>query len=68
LGAPTREETAGDVTYVVVPAVYSFKQGGNAMSEKAQMTFVLKKGAGGWLIHGWAFTGPKPQPAAAAKP
>ncbi len=40
-------------------------QGGVAMREAAQMTFVLKKGAGGWLIHGWTWTGPKPQKVAA---
>jgi hypothetical protein len=35
------------------------------MREAAQMTFALKKGASGWLIHGWTWTGPKPQRAAA---
>ena len=60
IGAPTRVETSGDQAYVVVPAVYAFKQRGVAMHEKAQMTFVLKKGASGWLIHGWTWTGPKP--------
>jgi hypothetical protein len=59
----TREETNGQAAYVVVPAVYSFKQKGVAMKEAAQMTFVLKKGASGWLIHGWTWTGPKPTPA-----
>lgn len=69
LGAPTRQETSGDRAYVVVPAVYTFKEGGVAMREAAQMTFVLQKGAAGWLIHGWTWTGPKPQPAGApAKP
>jgi len=24
------------------------------------MTFVVKKGASGWPIHGWTWTGPKP--------
>jgi ketosteroid isomerase-like protein len=65
--AATRVETNGDQAYVVVPAVYTFKQGGAAMREAAQMTFVLKKGASGWLIHGWTWTGPKPQAAAPAK-
>ncbi len=65
ISAPTRVETSGDQAYVVVPAVYTFKQGGVAMREAAQMTFVLKKGAGGWLIHGWTWTGPKPQKVAA---
>ena len=31
------------------------------MREAAQMTFALKKGASGWLIHGWTWTGPKAQ-------
>ena len=62
LSKPTRTETNGDQAYVVVPAVYTYKQRGTAMREAAQMTFVLKKGASGWLIHGWTWTGPKPQP------
>jgi len=65
ISPPTRVETSGDQAYVVVPAVYTFKQGGVAMREAAQMTFVLKKGAGGWLIYGWTWTGPKAQKVAA---
>jgi hypothetical protein len=68
ISAPTREELNGDQAYVVVPAVYTFKEGGIAMREAAQMTFALKKGASGWLIHGWVWTGPKPQPVVPAKP
>jgi hypothetical protein len=67
LGKATRTEQRGDRAYVVVPAVYTFKQGGAAMREAAQMTFVLGKGASGWLIHGWAWTGPKPTPAGSSK-
>lgn len=59
----TREVTDGQRAYVIVPALYSFKQKGVAMREAAQMTFVLKKGASGWLIHGWTWTGPAPSPA-----
>ena len=33
-------------------------------TEKAQMTFALRKGPSGWLIHGWTWTGPKPTGAA----
>jgi hypothetical protein len=66
ISAPTRIETHGNQAYVVVPAVYTFKQRGVAMREAAQMTFALKKGVSGWLIHGWTWTGPKAQPAAAA--
>jgi hypothetical protein len=62
----TRIERSGDQAYVVVPAVYSFKLAGKAMRETAQMTFVLKKGSAGWLIHGWTWTGPKPQAAPAS--
>ena len=63
IGAVTRVETDGAWAYVIVPSVYSFKQAGVAMRETAQMTFALKKGAAGWLIHGWTWTGPKAQKA-----
>jgi hypothetical protein len=66
ISAPTRTESSGDSAYVVVPAVYTYKEKGVAMREAAQMTFALKKGASGWLIHGWTWTGPKPQRAAAS--
>jgi ketosteroid isomerase-like protein len=66
VSAPTRVESDGTAAYVVVPAVYAFKMKGEAMRESAQMTFVLKKGASGWLIHGWTWTGPKPAVKAAA--
>jgi hypothetical protein len=36
------------------------------MRETAQMTFMLKKGPAGWLIHGWTFTGPKARKVTAA--
>ena len=63
LSTPSRIERNVDHAYVIVPAVFTFKQKGAAMRESAQMTFVLRKGAGGWLIHGWTWTGPRPQPA-----
>lgn len=63
LRAPTRAETSGADAYVIVPAVYAFKEKGVDMRETAQMTFTLKKDADGWLIHGWTWTGPKPQKA-----
>jgi len=66
IAAPTRTEVSGDTAYVVVPAVYTFKLKGAAMRESAQMTFVLKTGAGGWLITGWTWTGPQAKAAAAA--
>ena len=57
--AATRVESTADAAYVVVPAIYTFKEKGVAMSETAQFTFTLQKGASGWLIHGWTWTGPK---------
>jgi len=65
---PIRVETGGDEAYIVVPAVYAFKERGVAMSEHARMTFVLKKDAGGWLIHGWTWTGPTPKAVTPTKP
>jgi hypothetical protein len=67
LSAPIRIERTVDQAYVVVPAVYTFKQRGAAMREVAQMTFVLRKAASAWLIHGWTWTGPKPQAVAPGK-
>jgi ketosteroid isomerase-like protein len=65
LSPATRIETEGNSAYVVIPAVFTFKQAGKAMRGAAQMTFVLKKEGAGWLIHAWTWTGPKPSPAAA---
>jgi ketosteroid isomerase-like protein len=63
ISAPSRIETSGDSAYVVVPAVYSFKDHGAPMREGAQMTFALRKDAGGWKIAAWTWTGPKATPA-----
>lgn len=63
IDAPIRQVANGDRAYVVVPAVYTFKEKGVAMREAAQMTFALEKGSTGWLIHGWTWTGPNPKPA-----
>lgn len=68
ISASIREEMSGDHAYVVVPAVYTFKERGVAMRESAQFVVALRKGEGGWLIHGWSWVGPKPEPVVAAKP
>lgn len=65
ISTPARTETSADSAYVIVPAVYTYKEKGVAMREAAQMTFALKKGSSGWLINGWTWTGSKPQQAAA---
>jgi ketosteroid isomerase-like protein len=64
IAKPTRVEVDGDNAYVIVPAVYSFKDHGAAMSEPAQMTYALHKGADGWKIAAWTWTGPRATPAA----
>lgn len=66
LSAATRVETVGADAYVIVPAVYTFKEAGVSKRESSQMTFAMKKGANGWLIHGWTWTGPRAQAAPAA--
>lgn len=67
IGKPAVAEATGEFAYVVVPATYTFKQAGKPMREPAHMTFALKKTAGGWLIHGWTWTGTTPVPAPATK-
>lgn len=66
ISAPTRLESDGSTAYVIVSSTYTFKEKGVAMREAAQMTFVVKKGANGWMIHGWTWTGPKAQKVSAA--
>ena len=61
----TRVETSGSDAYVIVPAVFTFKEKGAAMRATAQMTFVLRKETAGWLIHGWTWTGARAQKASA---
>lgn len=65
LSPATRAEVSGNDAYVVVPAVYSFTKKDVAKRENAHMTFVLKKGSTGWLIHGWTWNGPTPAKAQA---
>ena len=67
ISAATRTEVDGDRAYVIVPAVYTFKQGGAAMRASAQMTFALKKESAGWLIQAWTWTGGKARKTAAGK-
>ena len=61
-GAPTRTEIEGDAAYVVIPTVYTYKEHGQPIAEKGQMTFALHGGPGAWKISGWTWTGTKPKP------
>jgi hypothetical protein len=59
LGDVIREETDADGAYVVMAAVYSFKEQGAAKSAQGQMTFALRKGADGWRIAAWTYAAPR---------
>lgn len=61
-GAPTLISVTGEAAYVVIPAVYTYKEKGRPMSEEARMTFVLKGGPD-WKIAAWTWNGTKPHPA-----
>ena len=62
-GDATRTDVAGDLAYVVIPTVYSYKDHGKPTQEEGQMTFVLHRGSGGWKIRAWTWTGVKPHAA-----
>ncbi len=62
-GPPTRTEIEVDVAYVVIPAVYNYKEHDTPQTEEGQMTFVLRTEAGAWKITGWTWTGEKPHAA-----
>lgn len=63
IGTPIRDMADGTRAYVIVPATYNFNERGKPMKEVAQMTFALVKGADGWKIIGWTWTGPEATPA-----
>ena len=68
LGKVARQQIDGDTAYVVVPATYSYKEKGVAMTEPAKMAFSLTKDGDAWKIAGWAWAGTIPHPVAAATP
>ncbi len=63
VGDPTRSVVGADDAYVMVPALYTYKEKGVAMAEEGQMTYVLYGVAGVWKISGWTWTGVTPHPA-----
>ena len=60
ISAPQVATVEGASAYVVVPAVYSFKQSSKRMREPATMTFALHHTASGWKIAGWTWNGTVP--------
>jgi ketosteroid isomerase-like protein len=59
-GAPTRSVIDGDTAYVIIPALYTYKEHGKPVAEEGQMTFVLHAETSGWKIQGWTWTGVVP--------
>jgi ketosteroid isomerase-like protein len=60
LGEVFRSEVDGDKAYVIIPAIYAYKEKGKPMHDPARMTFTLTLGEAGWKITSWTWTGPKP--------
>jgi ketosteroid isomerase-like protein len=52
---PPHVSVDGDRGYAVVPAVYTYKEHGKKMSERALWTFAMEKSGGEWKIAGWAW-------------
>jgi ketosteroid isomerase-like protein len=56
LSKPTHVDITGDRAYVVVPANYTYKQKGKAVSETGSIiTLALQKIPAGWRITGWSW-------------
>jgi len=59
----TRTEITGNLAYVIVPTLYTYKQNGKPTAEEGQIACVLKMEGGAWKISGWTWSGVKPHPA-----
>jgi ketosteroid isomerase-like protein len=59
LGAPWTVDVTGDRAYVVLPAVYTFKQHEKPVNEAhAVFTVALRKTGAGWRITAWTWSRP----------
>ena len=57
IGAPKHADVTGDRAYLVVPAGYTYKQGGKPMKETGSaFTFAMQKIGATWRIIGWSWT------------
>ena len=59
-GEVTRTEVEGNLAYVIIPTVYSYKEHGKPTTEEAHMAFVLDRASGSWKIRAWCWTGTPP--------
>jgi hypothetical protein len=53
---PSHLQNEGDVAYVVVPTVYSFKMKGKKVAENGYLTFALAQQGSDWKIAAWTWT------------
>ncbi|MDQ6780148.1 MAG: nuclear transport factor 2 family protein [Candidatus Eremiobacteraeota bacterium] len=57
LGTPWRVDVTADRAYVVIPATFTYKEHGKAMTESgSSFTAALHRTAAGWRITGWAWS------------
>ena len=59
---PIQANSDGSSAYIVLPTVYSFKQGGKKMAGKGSMTFVMVRSGKDWKISSWTYSGATPVP------
>jgi hypothetical protein len=56
LGKPRHLDVAGDYAYLVVPAIYIFKEKGKTITESGSIvTVTLQKSNSGWRITAWSW-------------
>ena len=60
---PTRIVQDAETAYVLLPAVYLYKEHGKPLKEEGQFTAILNRESGAWKIRGWPWSGVKPHPA-----
>ncbi len=68
ISKPTRYVAEKDHAYVIVPAVYTYKEKDVPMIEKGQLTISLRHAADGWKITAWTWSGPNPTAVKTTKP
>jgi hypothetical protein len=57
-----RSDVDGDFAYIVVRAIYRYKERGRSMSETGDDVYVLHNGPGGWKIESFTWRGGEAQP------
>ena len=61
-GRPLQAISDGAHAYIVLPAIYRFKQSGKRMAGKGSMTFLMNRHGETWKIASWAYSGATARP------